>query len=104
MTALVLRLLGAFEARDAAGHAFPVKSRKGRALVAALALEPGHSLPRERLCSLLWGDRGDDQARSSLRQVLVGLRRDFAAFAAPLLLVSDTHLAIDPAHIEVDAI
>lgn len=62
------------------------RSRKGTALVAILALTPGRTAGRERILGLLWGDRGEEQARASLRQALVDLRVTAPAIAA--LLVS----------------
>lgn len=50
------------------------RGRKARALLAYLVSDPGTKMPKDRMASLLWGDRGDAQARSSLRQVLVELR------------------------------
>jgi DNA-binding SARP family transcriptional activator len=51
------------------------RGRKARALLAYLLSEPGTKTSKIRLSSLLWGDRSEAQARSSLRQVLLELRR-----------------------------
>ena len=51
------------------------RGRKSRALLAYLLSDPGAKTSKIRLSSLLWGDRGEAQARSSLRQVLLELRR-----------------------------
>ena len=50
-----------FQAR-AAGQVIDVPGRKERALLAFLAMPPGEPRSRDRLCGLLWGDRGDKQA------------------------------------------
>jgi TolB-like protein len=50
-------------------------ARKARALLAYLALRRGEAVPRETLSGLLWGDRGEEQARASLRQTLSSLRK-----------------------------
>jgi adenylate cyclase len=76
---LKLQLLGDFRARDGAGGTVEVSTRKGRGLLTFLALQPAMTAPRERLASLLWGDRGEAQARSSLRQTLTVLRRELGA-------------------------
>ncbi|HLY05816.1 MAG TPA: BTAD domain-containing putative transcriptional regulator [Rhizomicrobium sp.] len=47
--------------------------RKLRALLAYLCIEQ-KPVGRERLATLLWGDRGDEQARASLRQTIYELR------------------------------
>lgn len=50
------------------------RGRKTRALLAFLAFHPGKPVSRERLTGLLWGDRGDEQARASLRQAILELK------------------------------
>jgi TolB-like protein len=76
MGQLRLKLLGDFSALGKAGRAIGLAARKGRGLLAILALAPGQSVPRERLAFLLWSDRGETQARSSLRQMLTVLRKE----------------------------
>ena len=73
---LRLTLFGSFRAAGADGVEIPLKSKKARALLAYLALPPGKARSREDIMALLWSDRGDAQARASLRQVLAGLRKD----------------------------
>lgn len=103
MASLELRLLGDFEARDA-GRLIGIKAKKNRALLAALALAPSGSLPRGFIASLLWSDRGEAQARSSLRQALVGLRDNLAAIDPPLLLIGDARVRLDLPRLDVDAL
>lgn len=50
------------------------RGRKARALLAYLISSRGSKISRVFLTSLLWGDRGEAQARSSLRQTLLELR------------------------------
>lgn len=75
---LVLRVLGTMTAGHDAACAPPIhfSTRKVRALLAFLALSPDQSAAREQLASLLWGGSTDQQARQSLRQALVLLRKD----------------------------
>ena len=56
------------------GEDITPRSRKARALLAYLISDAGTKMPKPRIAELLWGDRGDAQARSSLRQVLLELR------------------------------
>ncbi len=56
------------------GSKLPVPGRKCQALLAYLAAKPGQDVSRDTLCGLIWGDRGDEQARASLRQALAVLR------------------------------
>lgn len=88
--ALSLSLLGGF-ALDSGGAALPLPPRKARALLAALAVARHRALPRARLAQLLWERSDPEQARASLRQALVQLRRagvelaveDFETVALP---------------------
>jgi DNA-binding SARP family transcriptional activator len=52
--------------------------RKADALLALLALQPGRPVARETVADFLWTDRGPEQARHSLRQTLLVLRRSMA--------------------------
>jgi len=71
---LLLQCLGALRLRDSAGNDLTPKSRKARAVLAVLALG-GRSTSRTKLADLLWSDRGEEQARSSIRQAIFELRR-----------------------------
>ena len=103
MTTLRFNLLGGFEARLASGEALRLKGRKTRALLAYLALRPDHRCSRDELVGLLWGDRGEAQARSSLRQSLSELRRALGeADRSPLVTERDS-VALDSAAVAVDA-
>jgi TolB-like protein len=104
MPAIEMKLLGAFEVRDIAGRSLSIKARKNRALLAGLALAPSQSMPRERMTNLLWSDRGDAQARNSLRQALLGLRSDFAPANLAVLEISDEKASLNLADVGVDAL
>src|SRR5262245_33694309 len=102
MHRLKLQLLGGFSLGLGAGRSVNPGARKARALLAYLALPAGRTHSRDKLASLLWGDTGDEQARQSLRQTLVALRRALPATKPPILLVDRDTLALDPAAVEVD--
>ena len=97
-----LRLLGGFELQWDDARESPPLGRKVRALLACLALPPGKVWPREKLMALLWSDRGEEQARASLRQALAELRRCLGE-PSPLQTSHDT-IALDPTMISVDAV
>src|SRR5262245_14831194 len=99
---LQVRLLGGFELRSGHGRDAPPSGRKVRALLACLALSAGKPWPREKLMALLWSDRGEEQARASLRQALAELRRALGE-PSPLRTEHDT-VGLDPAMIALDAI
>jgi DNA-binding SARP family transcriptional activator/tetratricopeptide (TPR) repeat protein len=103
MTRLVVRLLGDLQVRrGASGPAVPIPAKKVRALLAYLALHPGRPLPRDRLTALLWPDVPDAQARQSLRQALVGLRRVLSKTGA--LVIDADAVAVDPSRVDVDVV
>jgi len=72
---LSLKMLGGFELRDSGGAELSLPTRKIRALLSYLAVNADKPQPRERLMALLWSDRGDRQARQSLNQALLSIRR-----------------------------
>ena len=57
---LQLTLWGDFRIADVeTGEAYHLRGRKAQGLLAYLATHPGKAFSRERLGSLLWGDRAD---------------------------------------------
>ena len=75
---LMLGLLGPVRLVSSAGDDVTPKARKTRALLALIALSRT-PISRSRLSDLLWGDRGEEQAKASLRQALYELRSLSAA-------------------------
>src|SRR5688572_1100151 len=103
MAHLQLTLLGGFHARVEGGTPIDIANRKTRALLAYLALPAGRRHTRQALVSLLWSDRGEKQAQSSLRQALVELNRALERAGSALLLKDRDTLALDPGSVDVDA-
>src|SRR5215468_6347781 len=101
-TPLQLRLLGGFDLRSSHGRVAMPAGRKVRALLACLALSPGKAWPREKLMALLWSDRGEEQARASLRQALAEMRRVLGE-PSPVRTEHDA-VSLDPTLIAVDAV
>jgi len=99
---LRLSIFGTFRVADALGNEIPVRSRKARALLAYLALPPGKPRSREQIMALLWSDRGDQHARSSLRQALSGLRKNLGEETVGALHITDEALTLDPARVVVE--
>ncbi len=97
---LRLTLFGSFSLADASGAEIALSSRKARALLAYLALSPGLSRSREEIMALLWSDRGEAQARGSLRQVLSGLRKKLGE-AEDVLRIDNDKVALDPGKLTV---
>jgi DNA-binding SARP family transcriptional activator len=104
MAHLHIKLLGGFEIQSASGEALAIKGRKSQALLAYRASPPGESRSRDKLTALLWSDRGEQQARSSLRQALTELRKALPDLDQPLLITDRDTVHVDPDAIEVDAV
>ena len=104
MTPARLHLLGGFRLTTGQGHAIEVAAKKNRALLAILALAPRRETTRDRLTGLLWSDRGEEQARSSLRQALVALRKDLGGLDADPLVLNGDRVGLAPELLDIDAI
>ncbi len=104
MKVLRVSLLGGFEARTTGEVTPALSGKKDRALLALLAMSRGRSHTRERLTSLLWGERDQPLARHSLRQSLATLRR-FLGTGTPHPLQTDgENVWLDPRSVSVDAL
>ena len=79
--------------------------KKAQALFAYLALPAGRSHRRDKLAGLLWSDRGDADARHSLRQALSLITKAMRSgpWGATAMSIEADAIAIEPAAIEVDA-
>src|SRR5215469_1255238 len=100
---LKLRVLGGFRLERADASEVESLGRKEQALLAYLALQAGRPQTRDKLASLLWGDRGDQQARHSLRQSLTILRRALPDPDGHVVLSDQETIALRPEAIEIDA-
>ena len=100
---LHLQLFGGFELSDADGAAIALPVRKDRALLALLALRGAGGCDRAGLAEMLWPDRGEEQARKSLRQSLVTLRKSLNGAGDILPADRRQRLSLDPARVAVDA-
>jgi len=94
-----LRLLGEL-ALDAPGGAAVLRTRKAAALVVYLALQPDRRARREQLAHMFWPRVDGEAARTSLRQLLAGVRK---AGAGELIQADGDWLLLAP-DVQVDAI
>jgi DNA-binding SARP family transcriptional activator/TolB-like protein len=101
---VALQLLGPFAIEANVGRAVPiaVRSRKARALLAYLAMQPDYRARRGELATLLWGDCPDKQARHSLRQCLIALRQDLSV-ASEILVLDREAIGLHAQSVSVDA-
>ncbi|MDY0065242.1 MAG: BTAD domain-containing putative transcriptional regulator [Steroidobacteraceae bacterium] len=102
MSELTLQMLGAYRVHAADGGELRIASRKGRALLAYLALRPDETHSRERLAALLWEDADEELARTSLRQALAALRRALPRSAQAALNANAESLRVSSALIATD--
>lgn len=94
-------LLGGFEvAGEAPGR--PALTRKGRAMLAYLAMNSGHAQSRDKLAALLWGGNGNPQARTNLRQTLSTLRKAMSFTDGQLLTTAGDDIILNPDELSID--
>lgn len=91
--------LGRFRLLDPSGDQLQIRTRKARAMLAALAL-CGRPMSRDSLADLLWSDRGEAQARASLRQTIFELQH--FGEAESFLAVGRDDVAIRPELLATD--
>ena len=99
--AYCIRLYGPFAVIAAEGGELTPRGRKACALLSYCVLCAPKPVRRERLIGLLWGDRGERQARASLRQALHEVH-PLATGKAPLLSIDRTNIRVDPDRFESD--
>ncbi|MEN8261596.1 MAG: BTAD domain-containing putative transcriptional regulator [Pseudomonadota bacterium] len=95
-------LFGGFEVRSADGDVRDLPGQKDRALLAILALPPGATHSREKVASLLWSDRGDGQARDSLKHAVARLRKCLASGETQPIVADRQSVSLDPTAMAVD--
>jgi len=95
-------MLGKFHVRDMGGQEIDIAGSKPKLLLAYLALRPGEAQSRDRIISLLWPNRGENQARGSLRQALWALRQALAGVDPIPLAIDGESIALDPTAVETD--
>ena len=68
-------MLGPFEARTDNGVLADVPGARLRALLVALALEPGHVVPKATLVDWIWGEHPPSEAANALQRLVSRLRK-----------------------------
>ncbi len=99
---LKISVFGGFHVTAPCGQAVQLSGQKDRALLGILALSPGVSHAREKLASMLWSDSGDRQARDSLKQALLRLRRCLGPLADGPLITDRQSVTLDGERVWVD--
>ena len=103
---LHLTLLGRFKAvvDGSEPNLVQVSAPRQRALLTYLALQPGCTETRERLATVLWGNGSDQQARQSLRQSLLSLRKIFDVDGLSPLRADRETVALATPYITIDVL
>ena len=68
-------MLGSFEVRTDGGVLADVPGARLRGLLIALALEPGHAVPKATLIDWIWGERPPSDAVNALQRLVSRLRK-----------------------------
>jgi TolB-like protein/DNA-binding SARP family transcriptional activator len=102
MAVTELTLFGGFAVPAPSEGAINLLGQKERALLAFLALPPGTTHSRDKLASLLWSDRGDAQARDSLKHALTSLRQCLPSADSPAIIADRQSVRLDPAAVSTD--
>lgn len=95
-----LQLLGGFQLHHG-DIEIRVTSRKARLLLAYLAQARSYKARRDTLAQLFWADAEIQQARSSLRQTLSGLRKNLAPYRLALWADQDC-IGLNPNNWQID--
>ena len=77
-------------------------TKKSKALLAYLVVEPGEAQLRDKLAALLWGDSSDQRARHSLRQTLLALKQALPGDGIDVLRLDAENVAVDRGNVELD--
>ncbi|WP_245721795.1 AfsR/SARP family transcriptional regulator [Nocardia crassostreae] len=72
-------ILGPFEVRTADGVFADVPGARLRGLLTALALQPGHAIPKAALVDWIWGENPPADATNALQQLVSWLRKTLPA-------------------------
>lgn len=97
------RILGPVEVVDR-GTRLPLAGPKPRTLLAALLLEPGRTVPVDRLVGGIWGDQPPSTAGALVQTYVSSLRRTLAPAAGRDVIVTRPPgyaLDIDPGQVDV---
>ena len=100
---LKLRLFGGIELIVQDNNVLSIGTRKDTALLVFLALQD-RPVERSKIAALMWPDRPEEQARKSLRQSLVGLRRRVNRDQMVLCAERNERMSICSSHLRVDAL
>src|SRR5689334_20095566 len=103
-SSLDIRLFGSFDVSVGGQPIAPLRSRKGRSLLALLTLRHNRDVERAWLAGTLWPDSTESQALHNLRQTLSNLRQALGLEASLLTSPSPHTLHLDLSGSAVDVL
>jgi TolB-like protein/Flp pilus assembly protein TadD len=89
-----ISLFGGFSLTDKSGKGQHLPTRKAEIVLAVLVLSGNKGRPREALAEMVWPDRSDGQAKSSLRQALTAIRKILPQVLPEYELRSDRSIVV----------
>lgn len=98
---LEIKLLGPLMIESIDGR-FGKLPKKARGLLAYVAAQRENTVSRERLADLLWPDRSSEEARHSLRNCLLELRKTLGKSAAQHLITDLADCHIRDVHVDLE--
>ncbi len=104
MTAWTLKIFGGFRLSSRDGTEVTSLGRRDRALLAYLALCPSRRVARDKLATLLWSERQDEQARHSLAQCTTVIRKALGDADKSVILSDADTVGLDVTAFDVDAL
>ncbi len=97
-----LTLVGPFRLEGPDGSRIEIRSKRGQALVAMLAIAKDGEHSRPWLQERLWGSRSPEQANSSLRKELSNIRKILNKDDITILDADNGRVWLDLEHIDID--
>jgi len=101
-TPLRVDLFGRFRVSGRDGREIGLNGKRAQAVLAILCLAPGEPVEREQLSQLLWRGKFRAQARASLRQTLLELKKQLAEACPEPFESSRERIALRPGAIDTD--
>jgi len=102
MSEISIRVFGALGVRGTDDARVTISGNKQQALLAYLAMNSANPPSRDRVMTLLWGDRSTNQARQSLRQALSKLRQAIDPDGIGVISSDNDLLALNQELVTVD--
>jgi DNA-binding SARP family transcriptional activator len=104
LSKITISVFGPLAVTGADGERIFVAGNKQQALLAYLAMNAENPPSRDRVMTVLWGDRFNDQARQSLRQGLSKLRQTVDLDGLGAIVTEHDRLGIDRDVVDIDVL